>query len=204
MCCSLTMFLLARLIHFHLFKKLFFFPTFFFFLGGGGCRRGLCTMSFIFAITAIIKSDSQLASLIGWAVFFYCFPPWGQGEVLLVGIFCLVVSFIYGTKNWKQACICINQLFAIVLLISRAGLFLMIFTNCVHFSTTGGGIYCAVASLRLMGFIGVDLLSNSATPSIINVPLLLSWILQVFSTSNHGNTWRCMLLNLNNQLNRHA
>ncbi|GMY08578.1 geranylgeranyl transferase type-1 subunit beta isoform X1 [Fagus crenata] len=42
----------------------------------------------------------------------------------------------------------------------------------------GGGIYCAVASLRLMGFIGVDLLSNSATSSIINVPLLLSWILQ--------------------------
>ncbi|KAF3965595.1 hypothetical protein ACB098_06G161500 [Castanea mollissima] len=42
----------------------------------------------------------------------------------------------------------------------------------------GGATYCAVASLRLMGFIGDDALSNSATSSIVNVPLLLSWILQ--------------------------
>lgn len=63
----------------------------------------------------------------------------------------------------------------------------MIFTNSVHFSTTGGATYCAVASLRLMGFIGDDPLSNSATSSIVNVPLLLSWILQVFFSSNYGN-----------------
>ena len=63
----------------------------------------------------------------------------------------------------------------------------MVFTNSVHFSTTGGATYCAVASLQLMGFIGDDLLSNSATSSIVNVPLLLSWILQVFFSSNYGN-----------------
>ncbi|KAB1217901.1 Geranylgeranyl transferase type-1 subunit beta [Morella rubra] len=49
------------------------------------------------------------------------------------------------------------------------------------FSAAGGATYCAVASLRLMGFIGADLLSNSSTLSIINVPLLLNWILQVYS-----------------------
>ncbi|PSS32587.1 Geranylgeranyl transferase type-1 subunit beta like [Actinidia chinensis var. chinensis] len=41
----------------------------------------------------------------------------------------------------------------------------------------GGATYCAVASLRLMGFIG-DELSKSATSCIINVPLLLDWCLQ--------------------------
>ncbi|KAL4621164.1 hypothetical protein ACB092_06G208600 [Castanea dentata] len=47
----------------------------------------------------------------------------------------------------------------------------------------GGATYCAVASLRLMGFIGDDPLSNSATSSIVNVPLLLSWILQRQATN---------------------
>ncbi|KAK9283753.1 hypothetical protein L1049_012003 [Liquidambar formosana] len=42
----------------------------------------------------------------------------------------------------------------------------------------GGATYCAVASLRLMGFIEDDLLSKSAPSSIINVPLLLDWSLQ--------------------------
>lgn len=43
----------------------------------------------------------------------------------------------------------------------------------------GGARYCAIESLRLMGFIGVDLLSNSSTTSIINVPLLLDTLFQV-------------------------
>ncbi|KAJ7971289.1 Geranylgeranyl transferase type-1 subunit beta [Quillaja saponaria] len=37
---------------------------------------------------------------------------------------------------------------------------------------------CTVASLRLVGFIKDDLLSNSASSSIIDVPLLLDWIMQ--------------------------
>ncbi|KAJ0103595.1 hypothetical protein Patl1_06334 [Pistacia atlantica] len=45
-------------------------------------------------------------------------------------------------------------------------------------SGTGGGTYCAVASLRLMGFIEDDVLSNSVSSSVINLPLLLNWCLQ--------------------------
>ncbi|XVF83639.1 hypothetical protein PTKIN_Ptkin16aG0506100 [Pterospermum kingtungense] len=44
----------------------------------------------------------------------------------------------------------------------------------------GGGTYCAVASLRLMGYIEDDILSNNASSSIINVPLLLNWSIQVY------------------------
>ncbi|XP_010253206.1 PREDICTED: geranylgeranyl transferase type-1 subunit beta isoform X2 [Nelumbo nucifera] len=42
----------------------------------------------------------------------------------------------------------------------------------------GGATYCAVAALRLMGFIEDDLLSKMTSSSIINVPLLLEWSLQ--------------------------
>ncbi|CAL1374480.1 unnamed protein product [Linum trigynum] len=42
----------------------------------------------------------------------------------------------------------------------------------------GGGTYCAVASLQLMGSIGVDLFSSSASSSILDIPLLLEWCLQ--------------------------
>ncbi|XP_061986262.1 geranylgeranyl transferase type-1 subunit beta [Populus nigra] len=42
----------------------------------------------------------------------------------------------------------------------------------------GGGTYCAVASLCLMGFIEDDVLSKSAASSIIDIPLLLEWCLQ--------------------------
>ncbi|KAJ7975821.1 Geranylgeranyl transferase type-1 subunit beta [Quillaja saponaria] len=42
----------------------------------------------------------------------------------------------------------------------------------------GGATYCAVASLRLMGFIEDDILSIGAPSSIIDVPLLLDWIMQ--------------------------
>ncbi|PIN20832.1 Protein geranylgeranyltransferase Type I, beta subunit [Handroanthus impetiginosus] len=42
----------------------------------------------------------------------------------------------------------------------------------------GGATYCAVASLKLMGFIEEDLLSKNASCHIINVPLLLNWSLQ--------------------------
>ncbi|RDX70422.1 Geranylgeranyl transferase type-1 subunit beta [Mucuna pruriens] len=42
----------------------------------------------------------------------------------------------------------------------------------------GGGTYCAIASLRLMGFIEDNILSSHASSSLIDVPLLLEWILQ--------------------------
>ncbi|KAK8671712.1 hypothetical protein V6N13_038299 [Hibiscus sabdariffa] len=42
----------------------------------------------------------------------------------------------------------------------------------------GGGTYCAVASLRLMGYIEDDLLSKNATSFVVNVPLLLDWCMQ--------------------------
>ncbi|CAE6039227.1 unnamed protein product [Arabidopsis arenosa] len=42
----------------------------------------------------------------------------------------------------------------------------------------GGATYCAIASLRLMGYIGVDLLSNDSSRSIIDPSLLLNWCLQ--------------------------
>ncbi|KAL8051425.1 hypothetical protein ABFX02_06G147300 [Erythranthe guttata] len=42
----------------------------------------------------------------------------------------------------------------------------------------GGATYCAVASLKLMGFIDEDALSKNARCHCINVPLLLEWSLQ--------------------------
>ncbi|XP_020231952.1 geranylgeranyl transferase type-1 subunit beta isoform X2 [Cajanus cajan] len=42
----------------------------------------------------------------------------------------------------------------------------------------GGATYCAIASLRLMGFIEDNILSSRTAASLIDVPLLLDWILQ--------------------------
>lgn len=42
----------------------------------------------------------------------------------------------------------------------------------------GGGTYCAVSALYLMGFIEDDILSRSTSSSTINVSLLLEWCLQ--------------------------
>ncbi|KAI9083382.1 hypothetical protein K1719_034596 [Acacia pycnantha] len=46
----------------------------------------------------------------------------------------------------------------------------------------GGATYCAIASLRLMGFLEDDLLKSSATSSVIDVPLLLDWLVQRLGT----------------------
>ncbi|XP_054823051.1 geranylgeranyl transferase type-1 subunit beta isoform X2 [Prosopis cineraria] len=46
----------------------------------------------------------------------------------------------------------------------------------------GGATYCAIASLRLMGFLEDDLLSGSAMSSVIDVPLLLDWLVQRLGT----------------------
>ncbi|XP_027158789.1 geranylgeranyl transferase type-1 subunit beta-like [Coffea eugenioides] len=42
----------------------------------------------------------------------------------------------------------------------------------------GGATYCAVASLRLMGYIADDPLSKVMSPCIIDVPMLVDWCLQ--------------------------
>ncbi|KAK9061190.1 hypothetical protein SSX86_018370 [Deinandra increscens subsp. villosa] len=43
---------------------------------------------------------------------------------------------------------------------------------------TGGATYCAVASLRLMGFLEDDLVSKGTSSCIIDIPSLLDWCLQ--------------------------
>ncbi|KAH6802926.1 Prenyltransferase family protein [Perilla frutescens var. frutescens] len=50
----------------------------------------------------------------------------------------------------------------------------------------GGATYCAVASLKLMGFIEEDLLSNKVSSNIIDVPLLLDWCLQKQAQEDGG------------------
>lgn len=54
----------------------------------------------------------------------------------------------------------------------------MMLTYVLQLSYAGGATYCAIASLRLMGYIGVDLLSNDSSSSIIDPSLLLNWCLQ--------------------------
>ncbi|XP_039037386.1 geranylgeranyl transferase type-1 subunit beta-like [Hibiscus syriacus] len=51
-------------------------------------------------------------------------------------------------------------------------------TNSISLNDARCGTYCAMASLRLMGYIEDDLLSKNATSSIINVPLVLNWCMQ--------------------------
>lgn len=52
------------------------------------------------------------------------------------------------------------------------------FGLCPGLESHGGATYCALASLRLMGFIEDDLLSKGTSSSIINTPMLLEWIVQ--------------------------
>jgi hypothetical protein len=56
-------------------------------------------------------------------------------------------------------------------------LWILIVWLCV--SEPGGGTFCAVAALYLMGFIQPDLASNLRESASINVQLLLEWCLQV-------------------------
>lgn len=51
----------------------------------------------------------------------------------------------------------------------------------IYFSGTGGATYCAVASLRLMGFINDNVLCDNEEDPIIDVPSLLDWILRVLT-----------------------
>lgn len=56
----------------------------------------------------------------------------------------------------------------------------LLMTNTNIFSGSGGATYCAIASLRLMGFIGDDCLANAFAPrSQVDIQSLLDWSLQV-------------------------
>ncbi|XP_074280665.1 geranylgeranyl transferase type-1 subunit beta isoform X2 [Silene latifolia] len=50
----------------------------------------------------------------------------------------------------------------------------------------GGATFCAIASLRLMGFIDDNLLNKSVSSSIINVPMLLDWVIQALDGGFQG------------------
>ncbi|XP_021770995.1 geranylgeranyl transferase type-1 subunit beta-like [Chenopodium quinoa] len=52
------------------------------------------------------------------------------------------------------------------------------FGLCPGVESHGGATYCAIASLRLMGFIEDDLLSKGVSSSIIDIPVLLDWMMQ--------------------------
>ncbi|XP_048494874.1 geranylgeranyl transferase type-1 subunit beta isoform X2 [Beta vulgaris subsp. vulgaris] len=52
------------------------------------------------------------------------------------------------------------------------------FGLCPGLESHGGATYCAVASLRLMGYIEDDLLSEGVSSSIINIAMLLDWMMQ--------------------------
>lgn len=52
------------------------------------------------------------------------------------------------------------------------------FGLCPGLESHGGATYCAIASLRLMGYIEDDFLSKGVSTSIINTPMLLDWMMQ--------------------------
>lgn len=53
------------------------------------------------------------------------------------------------------------------------------FENILCVSDTGGATYCAIAALKLMGYINDDPLSSVREATDLNLPLLLEWSLQV-------------------------
>lgn len=56
---------------------------------------------------------------------------------------------------------------------------------CLCVSESGGGTFCAVAALHLMGFIQVDLASDLRDSTSIDTCMLLEWCLQVKLILNH-------------------
>jgi len=67
---------------------------------------------------------------------------------------------------------------------------------CLCVSESGGGTYCAVAALRLMGFIQVDLASNLRESTSIDIHTLLDWCLQVEIVLNHISAIICQSFRL--------
>ncbi|CAO2826113.1 unnamed protein product [Amaranthus hypochondriacus] len=52
------------------------------------------------------------------------------------------------------------------------------FGLCPGLESHGGATYCAIASLRLMGYLEDNVLSKGASSSIINISMLLDWMVQ--------------------------
>ncbi|RLN22191.1 geranylgeranyl transferase type-1 subunit beta [Panicum miliaceum] len=55
---------------------------------------------------------------------------------------------------------------------------LLVLIVCLRVSESGGGTFCAVAALHLMGFVQVDLASNLRDSASIDIRMLLEWCLQ--------------------------
>ena len=67
---------------------------------------------------------------------------------------------------------------------------------CLCVSASGGGTYCAVAALHLMGFVQVDLASNLRESTSIDIHMLLDWCLQVEIVLNHISAIICQSFRL--------
>ena len=67
---------------------------------------------------------------------------------------------------------------------------------CLCVSESGGGTYCAVAALRLMGFVQVDLASNLRESTSIDIHMLLDWCLQVEIVLNYISAIICQSFRL--------
>jgi len=55
----------------------------------------------------------------------------------------------------------------------------------------GGGTFCAVAALHLMGFVQAELASNLRDSASIDIRMLLEWCLQVELVLSHISTIIC-------------
>lgn len=83
------------------------------------------------------------------------------------------------------------SLFNIFLLLCNGFLVLII---CLCVSESGGGTFCAVAALHLMGFLQEDLASNLRDSASIDIRMLLEWCLQVKLGLNHISAIICQKL----------
>ncbi|KAL2897031.1 Geranylgeranyl transferase type-1 subunit beta [Bienertia sinuspersici] len=65
------------------------------------------------------------------------------------------------------------------------------FGLCPGLESHGGATYCAIASLQLMGYLGVDIFSKVASSSVINIPMLLDWMMQSAKNQRVSNQGKC-------------
>ena len=68
---------------------------------------------------------------------------------------------------------------------------LLVLIVCLRVSESGGGTFCAVAALHLMGFVQAELASNLRDSASIDIRMLLEWCLQVELVLSHISTIIC-------------
>jgi len=73
---------------------------------------------------------------------------------------------------------------------------LLVLIVCLRVSESGGGTFCAVAALHLMGFVQVDLASNLRDSASIDMGMLLEWCLQVELMLSHISAIICQSFRL--------